>query len=132
MADASVARKPTLDRRIWKVDELELKPFTKYGDEVAKLVWNPVTYDRETGHGCFVIRFLPGGKSRPHQHLGFEEFYVLDGEIVDSDGAVFRAGDFVSFAPGTEHWSHSPKGAKIIAFMRGHTRTTDSPTGTVG
>ena len=45
----------------------------------------------------------PGAKSLPHEHNGFEEFLMLDGELTDPDGKVFKKGDFVTFEPGSEH-----------------------------
>ena len=34
----------------------------------------------------------PGSKSLPHKHQGFEEFYVIDGELEDADGKIFKKG----------------------------------------
>ena len=31
----------------------------------------------------------PGAKSLPHIHQGYEEFYVIDGELEDADGKNF-------------------------------------------
>jgi hypothetical protein len=45
-----------------------------------------------------------------------EEFLMLDGELVDDDGLVFRAGDFVSYEPGTRHNSRSERGCLIAVF----------------
>ena len=69
-------------RRVWRVADLKLESFNRYGDDVAKLHWSPVTFDRETGKGAFIIRFDPGGESVPHEHLGYEEFYVIEGTVV--------------------------------------------------
>ena len=51
--------------------------------------------------------------------LAFEEFFILDGELIDSDGAVFKKGDFVTFEPGSKHSSYTKKGCLILTFMRG-------------
>ena len=112
-------------RRVWKVEDMEMTPFDRYGADVSKLFWNPVTFDRETGKGCFVIRFLPGGVSTPHEHFGMEEFYVIEGEVIDHDGAKYVAGDFVSLLPGTKHYSRSPGGALIVAWLTGNNRVLD-------
>jgi anti-sigma factor ChrR (cupin superfamily) len=58
----------------------------------------------------------PGASSAPHRHGGAEEFLVIEGEIIDNDGVVYRAGDVVWLAPGTEHSSHSPNGALIAVY----------------
>ncbi len=112
-------------RRVWKVSEMEMTPFDRYGSDVSKLFWNPVTFDRETGKGCFIIRFLPGGTSTPHEHFGMEEFYVIEGEVIDHDGAKYSAGDFVSLLPGTKHYSHSPGGALMVAWLTDNNRVLD-------
>ena len=35
-----------------------------------------------------------------HVHPGYEEFYVLEGEAVESDGTVTEGGRFHQFSPG--------------------------------
>ena len=109
-------------RRVWRVSELELTPFDRYGEDVSKLHWAPVTFDRETGKGAFIIRFQPGGRSTPHEHLGYEEFYVIEGSVIDHDGVEYKAGDFVSLGPGTKHYSTSPNGALMVAFLTDNNR----------
>ena len=32
----------------------------------------------------------PGAKSLKHRHQNYEEFYVLEGELIDADGKVFK------------------------------------------
>jgi hypothetical protein len=44
---------------------------------------------------------------------------VIEGELHDADGKVFKKGDFVTFEPGTEHNSHTKNGCLLIVFMRG-------------
>ena len=109
--------KPSHERLVLTLDELEFTPFDRYGADVPKLFWNPVTFNRDTGQGCFVIRFKPGGVSTAHEHLGFEEFYVLDGEFLDHDGFRYTAGDFVSLGPGVRHYSYSESGVRVIAWL---------------
>jgi len=60
-----------------------------------------------------------GAKSLPHTHTGFEEFLMLEGELTDEDGKVFKKGEFVTFEPGTTHSSHTKNGCLILVFMRG-------------
>jgi anti-sigma factor ChrR (cupin superfamily) len=55
----------------------------------------------------------------PHIHQGYEEFYVIDGELQDADGKIFKKGDFVTFEPGTNHNSQTKNGCLLIVFMRG-------------
>ncbi len=44
---------------------------------------------------------LPGAVTRPHTHPGYEEFLVIEGEAIESDGRVPKTGDFVRFGPGS-------------------------------
>ncbi len=62
----------------------------------------------------------PDTKTVPHIHTGNEEFLILDGELIDSDGTVFKKGDFISYEPNTKHSSYTKKGCLILTFMRGH------------
>ena len=61
----------------------------------------------------------PGSKSLPHTHDGHEEFLILDGDLVDPDGKIFKKGDFISFEPGSKHSSYSKNGCLVLVFMRG-------------
>ena len=58
-------------------------------------------------------------KSLPHIHQGYEEFYVIDGELQDADGKIFKKGDFITYEPNSIHSSHTEKGCLILTFMRG-------------
>ncbi|MDG2416677.1 MAG: cupin domain-containing protein [Pelagibacterales bacterium] len=53
----------------------------------------------------------------PHRHAGNEEFYIMEGELIDSDGSILKKGDFVSFKPGSEHSSYKKTGCMILTFM---------------
>src|ERR671923_1445663 len=81
-------------------------PFLAYdleGPVQPELSWLPVSYDRNTGEGCYLMRMEPGAVTIAHDHPGMEEFLILEGDLVDSDGTVFGAGDFVSYEAGTNH-----------------------------
>ncbi len=114
------------DRRVVATGDAAFVPFDRYGEPIPKLSWLPISYDAESGQGSFLIRFEPGGRSLPHEHTGYEEFVVLEGELIDNDGAVFRTGDFVSFKPGSRHASHAPDGCLLAVFMRGVNRPLEA------
>lgn len=78
-----------------------------------------VSYDRASGNGCYVMRMQPGATTAPHVHGGTEDLLILEGELVDEDGTVFRQGDFVSYAPGTRHHSWTDNGCLIAVFEWG-------------
>ena len=68
------------------------------------------------GTGFYIYRMEPGASSSPHQHLGAEEFYIIEGALIDNDGTRYSAGDVVWLDAGTEHNSTSPGGCTIVIF----------------
>ena len=106
-------------RKITKMDNLEFKPFNRYGPTVPGMSWHKISFDKETNFGTYVSKLEPGTKTLPHIHKGYEEFLILDGELIDSDGTVFKKGDFVTFEPNSSHSSFTEKGCLILTFMRG-------------
>ncbi|MCB1472940.1 MAG: cupin domain-containing protein [Rhodobiaceae bacterium] len=80
----------------------------------------------ERGTGFYIYKMEPGASSAPHRHGGAEEFFIIEGEIVDNDGTVYRAGDVVWLAPGTEHNSHSPTGAVIAVYAEKEETTLEA------
>jgi anti-sigma factor ChrR (cupin superfamily) len=78
--------------------------------------WLPISYDKDTGQGCYAMRMEPGAATIAHDHPGYEEFLILEGELIDDDGTVFKTGDLVSYAPGTYHNSRTETGCLIAVF----------------
>ncbi len=116
---------PLSPRRVISLDALQLRPFDRYGPPQPGVLWHPITDNRETGEATYYARYEPGAASAPHLHPMTEEFLVVEGEFVDHDGRVFKAGDFVSYQPGTKHWSHAPKGCLLLVFLRCLNRRLD-------
>ena len=107
-------------RKITNVHDIKFLPFDNYGIVVPGMSWHKISYSKENGgQGTYVLKMEPGAKSLPHKHMGFEEFLIVEGELIDSDGMIFKKGEFVSFEPGSQHSSFSEKGALIIVFQRG-------------
>ena len=99
---------------------LEFEPFDNYGKPIEGMSWHKISYEKEKGQGSYILKMDPGAKSIPHEHIGYEEFYMLDGELIDSDGKIFKKGDFISYEPNSCHSSYTKKGCLILTFMRGH------------
>lgn len=97
--------------------------YSLQGKPQEDLTWHNLSWDAKTDSGFFLIKFAPGGISIPHEHLAHEEFVVLEGELEDNDGHVYRAGDCVSLAPGSKHFTRSKTGATSAVFVRGGFRT---------
>ena len=94
-------------------------PFLEYdleGPAQPEMSWLPVSYDRETGQGCYLMRMQPGAVTISHEHRFMEEFLILEGDLVDEDGTSFGPGDFVSYEAGTTHNSHTVGGCLIAVF----------------
>ena len=109
-----------IKRKITNLNDIEFIPFDNYGAVVPGMSWHKISYNRENGgQGTYVLKMEPGAKSLPHEHTGFEEFLMLDGELIDPDGKIFKKGDFVTFEPGSTHSSHTKDGCLILVFMRG-------------
>lgn len=75
-------------------------PYDMEGPEQPEISWLPLSYDEQTGQGTYLMRMEPGAVTIAHDHAGMEEFLVLEGDLVDSDGTVFGPGDFVSYKRG--------------------------------
>ena len=97
---------------------VKFEPFDNYGEPIAKISWHKISYNKESGQGSYILKMDPGAKTIPHEHVNYEEFYILDGELKDGDGQIFKKGDFVTFEPGSTHSSYSEKGCLILVFMR--------------
>ena len=70
------------------------------------------------GTGFHVYRMEPGSSSQPHEHTCHEQFLVIEGEVTDDDGYVYKPGDFVLLKSGTQHSSYSRIGAILAVFIR--------------
>ena len=108
-------------RKLIRTPDETFQIYSRYGKPLPGVEWLPLSGGAETGNEVYLIRFDPGSRSHPHIHQGSEEFLVLDGELTDYDGVVFRRGDFVRFEPGSEHWSFSEKGCTLFVILAGGT-----------
>lgn len=102
-------------RRVVNVHTAAFGPYSMEGPVQDDITWLPISWDERSGQGSYLMRMEPGAVTLEHEHAGFEEFLVLDGDLVDSDGTVFGPGDFVSYAGGTHH-SHTETGCLIAVF----------------
>ena len=67
----------------------------------------------------------PGSTLPDHQHVQIEQTYVIDGSLVDEDGAV-ETGQFVWRPAGSRHAAHAPEGALILGIFIKPNRFFDS------
>ena len=107
-------------RKITNLFNVDFKPFDNYGVTVPGMSWHKISYDKQNGgYGTYILKMEPNAKSLHHVHTGYEEFLMLEGELTDLDGKIFKKGDFVTFEPGSTHSSQTKEGCLILVFMRG-------------
>jgi anti-sigma factor ChrR (cupin superfamily) len=105
-------------RKITNPFNVKFRPFDNYGTPISGMNWHKITYNEKTGQGTYILKMDPGARSKHHEHTNFEEFIMLDGELIDPDDKVFKKGDIVTFEPGSRHSSYSKNGCLILVFMR--------------
>ena len=77
-------------RKITNSLNVKFEPFDNYGVPIAGMSWHKISYNEKTGQGSYILKMEPGAKSLPHVHRGHEEFLMLDGELIDPDGKIFK------------------------------------------
>lgn len=71
-------------------------------------------------HGGFV-RMLSGMRFPPHRHGDRELTFVLDGELCDGNGVLYRPGDALDMSPGSVHsLAVASPAPALIALLNGH------------
>jgi anti-sigma factor ChrR (cupin superfamily) len=108
--------KSVTGRRVFRIRETGFLPYDLDGPLQPEMSWLPISFDRGSGQGCYLMRMQPGAVTVEHSHPGMEEFLILEGELIDSDGTRFKAGDFVSYEAGTRHNSRTETGCLIAVF----------------
>jgi len=105
-------------RKITDPYNVKFVPFDNYGSVTPGMSWHKVTYNKKTGQGTYILKMNPGAKSLLHEHTDYEEFFMLDGELIDPDNKVLKKGDFVTFEPGSSHSSYTKNGCLILVFQK--------------
>jgi mannose-6-phosphate isomerase-like protein (cupin superfamily) len=116
---------PNSKRRVANIHDAAFRPFVypdgvALGDSVLQL-----DDDRPLGEGFHIYRMPAGMKTRTHRHNGHEQFLILEGELIEDDGTVFRPGDMVFYRDGTVHNSHTPHGCLLAVHIAGPEFTVD-------
>ena len=105
-------------RKITNSLNVKFEPFDNYGTPIAGMSWHKISYNEKTGQGSYILKMEPGAKSLPHKHINYEEFLMLDGELIDPDDKIFKKGDFITFEPGSSHSSYTKTGCLLLVFQR--------------
>jgi len=122
----NMSAKRKVRRKVVNFKEANFETYSLQGKPQADLSWHNISWSDEDNSGFFLIKFEPGGVSIPHEHLGYEEFVILEGELSDHDGWIYRTGDCVSLSKGSRHFSTSKTGAIVAVFVRGGFITIDA------
>ena len=105
-------------RKVTNPFNVKFEPFDNYGAPIPGMSWHKISYNNETGQGSYILKMEPGAKSLSHKHINYEEFLMLDGELIDPDNKIFKKGDFITFEPGSSHSSHTKIGCLALVFLR--------------
>ncbi|MEM7215809.1 MAG: cupin domain-containing protein [Pseudomonadota bacterium] len=107
------------ERRVANIRNAEFIPFDAEGNSETGTAYLQLNPDMPKGLGFYIYKMDPGSQSTPHRHGGAEEFLMIEGELIDNDGTIYRPGDMVWLKAGTEHTSHTKTGCLIAVFAEG-------------
>ena len=105
------------ERHVVNVAEGTFQPFLNSDGSDSRTGVLQLDPSKPKGAGFHLYRMEPGSKSQAHEHLGLEQFYVIEGELIDNDGTVYKQGDLVCLDEGTEHSSTSPNGCLLVVHI---------------
>jgi hypothetical protein len=105
------------DRRVANIYTADFVPLLSDGVENGAVL--QLNASKPLGRGFHIYRMAAGETTVGHEHLSDEEFVMIEGDIVDHDGAVYGPGDVVWLRQGTRHSSYSPNGCLIAVYLDG-------------
>jgi anti-sigma factor ChrR (cupin superfamily) len=105
-------------RRVANIRDGQFQPFLVDGEPLPGQSIMQLDDEHAPGVGFHVYRMEPGAVSQPHEHTCREQFLILDGELIDNDGTVYRTGDMVLLEPGTQHSSHTKTGCTLAVYIK--------------
>ena len=109
-------------------DDAAYRPYDPEGMSETGTHFIQLNPDAKRDVGFYIYRMEPGSRSTPHRHGGAEEFLIIDGELIDNDGTVYRQGDVVWLAGGTEHTSHTETGCLVAVYAEAAEETPGDAT----
>jgi anti-sigma factor ChrR (cupin superfamily) len=100
-----------LSSRYVQVEELHWQETRFPGIHIKVLMEDP-----STGLQTVLTRMAPGSTLPDHEHAELEQSWVLEGRLVDHEGAV-TAGNYVWRPAGSRHSASAPDGALVLGFF---------------
>ncbi|MGI9335725.1 MAG: cupin domain-containing protein [Gammaproteobacteria bacterium] len=94
--------------------------------DVASLPWEATRFpgiqvktllkNDQTGLLTTLVKMDPGAVLPDHEHVEIEQTWVLEGALIDDEGAA-EAGSFVWRPAGSRHGARAPDGALLVGFF---------------
>ena len=75
-----------------------------------------IYHDPATGMLTIISKLEPGAGIPEHTHEDLEQTYIIEGSLVDAEGAC-TAGNFVVRAKGSRHAPVAPNGCTMLVFF---------------
>lgn len=104
----------TEGRRVANINRDEFEPFFSDGKPDGEVLQ---VNGGCTGYGFHVYRMAPGTETVAHEHLGDEEFLLIEGDLTDHDGYRYQPGDLVCLTSGTRHNSRTENGCLLAVYL---------------
>ena len=76
------------DRRIYQTASTEFDPYDFDGPLQENMSYLKLDYDMDSRQGAYLIRMEAGTETIAHEHKRREEYYILEGELIEDDGTV--------------------------------------------
>ena len=87
-------------------------------DEAPGVAFRVLKTHPPGGGATLLLRFDPGSSYPVHRHPEGEEYYVLEGELIDGSHR-YAAGTYAWHGSGTVHAPRSETGAVVLVFVPG-------------
>ena len=108
---------PANERLVKNIHDTEFQPFPESDQFSSSESYIQLDGAASPATGFHVYKMAPGATTVPHEHTGDEHFLVLDGELTDHDGYVYKSGDLVLLKQGTIHNSTTKDGCTLAVFI---------------
>ena len=106
----------TTGRQLFRTAGIPFAPYDFDGPVQDNMSYLKLDYDLKTGQGAYLIRMRPGAATIAHTHRRREEYYIIDGDLIEDDGTRLGPGDYVIYQPGTRHNSRTETGCLLLGI----------------
>ena len=103
-------------RRIFATRNLEMQPYDLDGPLQPEMSYARLSHESGSERGSYLMRMEPGAVTIPHVHTCREEYLILEGEAIEDDGTVLKAGDWIVYEAGTRHNTRTVTGCLLLGL----------------